>query len=148
MGDLTRNFSRHEFECHCGCGSDDIDHPHVARLQRYRDFLNARYQAKYGEILLLVRSGVRCQPHNNNPKSKGGAGSKPSSQHTWCDNLDDGRPCGSDIVYFSRKLNDFIDPREFENDVKEFGEFRGVGFYSDFHHLDSRHKQKYTWKAY
>ena len=25
MGDLTKNFSRSEFACKCGCGFDDID---------------------------------------------------------------------------------------------------------------------------
>ena len=55
MGDLTKNFSRWEFACRCGCGMDDIRMELVEMLQEARDFL--------GEPI-NINSGVRCPVHN------------------------------------------------------------------------------------
>jgi len=65
MGDLTKNFSRKEFECPDGCGFDTVDHAVLKELQRLRD--------TYGSI--TINSACRCEKHN---KAVGG-GSK--SQH-------------------------------------------------------------------
>lgn len=60
MGDLSRNFSRKEFECKCGCweAPDPEDFGFKTlylTLQRIRDKLNAP---------LVVSSGYRCARHN------------------------------------------------------------------------------------
>ena len=55
MGDLTKNFSRSEFACKCGCGFDDIDLELVGILQSVRLFLG---------VPLHVNSGCRCEEHN------------------------------------------------------------------------------------
>lgn len=55
MGDLTRNFSRHEFACRCGCGLDDIKMELVEMLQVARDIL--------GEAI-TVTNGLRCPAYN------------------------------------------------------------------------------------
>ena len=55
MGDLTRNFSRAEFACKCGCGFDDIDLDFVAILQSIRGALGSS---------LVINSGCRCATHN------------------------------------------------------------------------------------
>jgi len=55
MGDITRNFSRKEFTCPCGCGSDFISILLVNRLQVIRDIVNKR---------LNIHSGVRCWEHH------------------------------------------------------------------------------------
>jgi zinc D-Ala-D-Ala carboxypeptidase len=57
---LTRNFSKKEFECAC-CGQDDIDIELVKKLQELR--------MEYGSPM-KVTSGVRCRPHN---RAVGGA---------------------------------------------------------------------------
>lgn len=54
-GDITRNFSRSEFSCKCGCGHDRIDGAVVDICQRIRDAL--------GEPV-RVNSGCRCPKHN------------------------------------------------------------------------------------
>ena len=36
---MTRNFKRKEFECQCGCGSDQISEDLVRRLQEVRDLM-------------------------------------------------------------------------------------------------------------
>lgn len=51
MGDLTKDFSRWEFACNCGCGFDTIDYKTVEVLQDVRD----HYDKK-----ITVNSGCRC----------------------------------------------------------------------------------------
>jgi uncharacterized protein YcbK (DUF882 family) len=66
MGDLTTNFDRSEFACHCGCGRDDIDLQLVAILQQMREAVGHR---------LDIESGVRCVQHNLKE------GGRPNSAH-------------------------------------------------------------------
>jgi zinc D-Ala-D-Ala carboxypeptidase len=73
MGDLSKNFSRHEFACRCGCG---LAHPTpalVRGLQKVRDLAG---------IPLEVISGSRCEAHN---KAEGG---KLTSAHLTGDAAD------------------------------------------------------------
>ena len=55
MGDLSKNFSRSEFECQCGCGADNISMYVVKSLQRIRDAVGAP---------ITITSGIRCAKHN------------------------------------------------------------------------------------
>lgn len=55
MGDLSKNFSRHEFECKCGCGFDRVNAKLVKTLQTIRDV--------FGHPL-FISSGCRCPIHN------------------------------------------------------------------------------------
>lgn len=55
MGDLTKNFSRHEFACNCGCGADNISIGLVSKLQRIRDSVG---------LPMKITSGVRCEAYN------------------------------------------------------------------------------------
>lgn len=73
MGDLTRNFSRSEFACRCGCGLDSIDPDLVDILQHSRTAVGIPYP---------INSGCRCQVHN---KRIGGAGN--SAHLLYEDNL-------------------------------------------------------------
>ena len=66
MGDLSRNFSTHEFRCPCGCDRAEINPALVEALQELRD-LAARP--------VRITSGYRCPDHN---RAKGG---KRRSQH-------------------------------------------------------------------
>ena len=65
MGNLSENFSRHEFECRC-CGRLVLDMDLVDALQELRD-------AAGGPI--RVNSGYRCPEHNRK------VGGSPTSQH-------------------------------------------------------------------
>lgn len=65
MGDLTRHFSRWEFECPCECKNDEIQIDFVRRLQKVRE--------NFGPM--AVNSGYRCEQHN---RSVGGS---PESSH-------------------------------------------------------------------
>ena len=55
MGDMTKNFSRAEFTCKCGCGSDDVNPKLVNALQKLRD--------KAGRAI-IINDAVRCPKHN------------------------------------------------------------------------------------
>lgn len=65
MGDVTHNFSWHEFNCKC-CGFNNIDIRAIHRLQVVRDIV---------EVPVIILSGCRCETHN---KEVGGA---PESYH-------------------------------------------------------------------
>jgi uncharacterized protein YcbK (DUF882 family) len=55
MGNLTNNFSTHEFACQCGCGTGEISGKLVDVLQEIRDHFGAS---------VVVTSGIRCATHN------------------------------------------------------------------------------------
>jgi len=65
MGDLSTNFSRHEFACKCGCGfglgDGDVSSVLVVLLEKIREDVG-------GPVRL--NSGCRCETHN---KNEGGA---------------------------------------------------------------------------
>ena len=58
---LTKNFSKKELECKCGCGKCDMDLELLDALQALRDRLG---------FPLSITSGFRCEEHN---KKVGGA---------------------------------------------------------------------------
>ena len=67
---LTKNFTRKEFQCPCGCTQQSVDTELAEKLQTIRD--------KVGREL-KVTSGYRCLIHNAS-KAVGGS---PSSKHCY-----------------------------------------------------------------
>lgn len=124
MGDLTENFSRHEFACK-GCGKvegciggmDTIDFELVTLLQRFRDFIEKR---------ITVNSGCRCPAWNKH------VGGGENSQHLLSR--------AADIVV------EDVPP----NIVQEWFEQEGVqglGKYVDFTHVDTRSGPRARWSG-
>lgn len=66
MGDMTKNFSRHEFACRDSCGLDNISPRLVQILQAIRDHYDKPVH---------ITSGLRCPKYN---RKVGGAR---NSQH-------------------------------------------------------------------
>ena len=62
---LTKNFSVAEMECHCGCGSCEMDPEFMRILQNIRDEMNRP---------LKISSAVRCAKHNSKVSSTGANG--------------------------------------------------------------------------
>ena len=119
MGDLTKNFSRREFACKCGCGYDGVNPSIVFALQIIRDHFDAP---------ITISSGCRCGKHN---KAEGG---HPNSKHLFgiaCDFVVEG-VCPSDVA-------DFIDDY--------FGGNNGIGRYRDFTHFDTGTDKRARWRA-
>lgn len=120
MGDLSANFSKSEFSCHCGCGADSVSSELVNCLQLLRDDLNEP---------IHVLSGVRCEFHNHK------VGGTRHSQHILGNAAD---------IYINgitpAKLYQYLDG----NDDK-FG-IGGLGLYIEqgFVHVDVR-KERARW---
>ena len=115
---LTKNFSKSEFECKCGCEMpEDIleNIKYLAQhLQRLRDKFNAP---------IKINSAYRCEYHN---KAIGGS---ENSQHL--------KGYASDIVVKGKtplEVYDFIDKLQKLNMLK----LGGLGKYETFTHFDIR----------
>ena len=46
MGDISKNISRHELECHCGCGFNTVDYSLVIAIQDSGRMLKRRADGK------------------------------------------------------------------------------------------------------
>lgn len=107
MGDITKNFSEHEFSCKCGCGFDSINKGLVVELQKVRSMTGQP---------MSINSGCRCESHNKSiPRaSKSSSHMKGLAVDIKCD----------DSAYRSLLLPLLI------------SRFARVGIGSDFIHID------------
>ncbi len=110
MGDLSKNFSKSEFACKCGCGYCKPDARLVERLEKFRELCGGKP--------LHINSGCRCEKHN---KASGGS---PKSQHLFGNAADVRKVPGMTIDEMAKK-------------AEEAG-FDGVGKYRSFVHVDVR----------
>ena len=123
MGDLSKNLSRHEMACRCGCGFDTVDIELVAVLQATCD----RFAQALGveKAVLVITGPNRCVKHN---AKVGGA---PGSYH------------------IEAKAADFRIKGTTANEVADYLESTypneyGVGRYHNRTHVDvSRHKRRW-----
>lgn len=112
MGDITRNLSRHEFRCRCGCGLAD---PHPLVVTGGQEIADRTAAAA-----IIVRSGGRCAVHN---AADGGA---PDSQHLPRPERA-GYTCAADYVFRGVPLSTVVDAAQL------VGAFAagGIGVYLD-----------------
>ena len=113
MGDITKNFSRHEFFCK-GCESDDCPKGHfsidlrlVNLLQEVRDHFGRR---------VTINSAYRCPQHNLK------VGGSKNSQHL--------KGMAADFVVSG------VSPGEVQIFLKDH--IGGLGSYAAFTHVDTR----------
>ncbi len=116
MGDLSKNFSRHEFACKCGCGFDTIDAETLRVVQDARFFVGKP---------ITPSSGARCRAYNRK------IGSKDSSQHVV------GRAVDLPVKD-PKKLYDYLCR-------KWVGKY-GFGLYKTFVHIDTRTGDSARWQ--
>jgi len=110
MSQFTKNFTREEFACKCGCGFNTVDFDLVNICQEIAD---------YFEDVVIVSSGARCKKHN---KAVGGG---KNSQHLL------GRAADLKLKHTEPDLvHAYITGRYFDS--------LGVGKYSTFTHIDTR----------
>lgn len=111
---LSKNLSRHEFACKCGCGFDTADLATVSVIQSVCDHF---------ECKVRINSGCRCEAHN---AKVGGA---PNSQHRL------GR--AADCMFFDE--DGPLDPYEVDQWLrKKYPNIYGFGLYTTFNHIDTR----------
>jgi len=125
MGDLTENFSRSEFSCHCKYPDCDGKTPTVSllpiamALEKIRETIG---------IPVVVYSGYRCRKHNADQ------GSQETSQHR--------KGLAADLHtadhpgWTTEQLYDI---------AKSIPDFKGLGIYNGFIHVDVRPGARKLW---
>ena len=111
---LSKNFSRKEFECKCGCGLCNPSPRLVQALQKLRDLIGRP---------ITITSAHRCPKHNAK------VGGVPNSQHV--------QGIAVDIQVKG------MTPKEIAKCAETIKDFYagGIGIYKTFVHLDVRTKQ-------
>lgn len=125
MGDLTRNLSRKEFECNCGCGFDTVDYELVLVLQNAIFYFENYFKKK---VIVLITGGNRCKKHNI---AQGGA---PKSKHI------DGKAADHKFFTVSEDgRKEQIDPEVvYSYYDNKYPDKYGLGKYENRTHIDSR----------
>ena len=117
MGNITRNLSRYEFACRCGCGFDTMDVETVEIVQELCDHFKTKVR---------VHSGARCKVYNS---LINGA---PKSQHML------GRAMDISL--------DGVSPETvYKYLTKEYPHMYGFGLYNTFVHVDTRTQGPARW---
>jgi len=70
MGDLSKNFSRLEVQCPCGCGANKISSILIEKLQKVRNIIGRP---------IIITSGVRCGFYNTSIKASTSSSHIPDS---------------------------------------------------------------------
>lgn len=130
MGDLSKNFSRHEFACQCGCGQDTVDAELVNHvLEVVREYFVKKYP--HLSIRVKITSGCRCQKHNRI------VGGSLKSQHIL------GK--AADFYVYDANTGKRIPEEEvYDFLVKKFPDKYGIGRYKGRNHADTR-PEKVRW---
>jgi uncharacterized protein YcbK (DUF882 family) len=122
MGNLSKNISRYEVACRCGCCSDSIDTETIKVLQACCDHFSE--EAGY-RVVVIISSGNRCLEYNRIPVSDGGPGSNDGSYH----------PKGRALDF---RIANVAPAKVYKHlDEKYPGKY-GIGKYPKFTHLDTR----------
>ena len=117
MGDLTKNISRKELACHCGCGFDSMDFETINVVQEACDYFALIMSED--KVTLTITSGARCLEHNRS------VGSNDKSQHV--------KARAMDVTIEGvapNELYTYLDER--------YPAKYGIGRYNSFTHLDTR----------
>ncbi len=118
MGDISKNFSRKEFACKCGCGFATVDTELLTLLETIRG---------YFKQAVRINSACRCELHNT------AVGGSYGSKHK--------RGIAADIVVAGVESSDVFDFL-----CKHAPGKYGFGKYEKFTHVDVR-PNKSRWEG-
>lgn len=124
MGDLSKDFSRSEFACKCGCGFDTVDAELIKILQAERDFLNQR---------ITITSGCRCIEYNEKVQKEANTNYIPYS---------------SKSLHLQGRAADHVAEHNRPIDQHRFLKTLspgGLGLYKTFVHVDTRSHESVRW---
>jgi uncharacterized protein YcbK (DUF882 family) len=128
MGDLTKNISRSEMACNCGCWFDSMDYSTLIIVQRTCDY----FADKLGldRVVCNIHSAARCFKYNRTPA----VGSDDNSQHPLARAID------FDI--------EGVAPIEiYEHLNTLYGHKVSLGLYKTFVHIDTRTNGGKRWSG-
>ncbi len=109
---LSKNFTKEEMECKCGCGLFNMSPKFIMMLEKIRADI---------KMPMVITSGVRCENHNAK------VGGSPTSAHLTGDAVD--------VRYTSSKmLRDMV-----ESAMKHGA--NGVGVYKSWVHIDIKERE-------
>lgn len=140
MGDLSKNLSRHEMTCKCGCGFDTVDISLVAAIQDAVDCFEGMTRRA---VILKITSGNRCQYHNLSLKRKWNSGDKIAGANTAANSQ---HICGraADFQLFYRDTGAQIAAEQVADYLEGFAGL-SVGRYSTRTHVDTRTQGGKRW---
>ena len=122
MGNITENFSMHEFECRCGCKMPKEVQANIKKLALQLQFLRTRIGSS-----IKITSAYRCLSHNRM------IGSNDSSQHPK------GKAADIQVKTFSpHYVHTFIENMIQDVMNNEGVTIKGLGKYNSFTHVDIR----------
>ena len=131
MGDLTKNLSRHEFACRCGCGFDTVDIDLAPMIQGSADYFSRKNNIN---VRIDITGPNRCENHN---KAVGGAD---DSQHT--------KARAGDYKLFNRHTGEQIDPDRVADYLeRKYAGRCGIGRYINRTHADTRSDGPKRWRG-
>ena len=143
MGDLSKNLSRHEMACKCGCGFDTVDYVLVNVLQGAVDYFEEFLEV---EIVLDVSGGNRCRRHNvslrelfQSSDGKMGALTADESEHIYAR--------AADVKLFEKVSGKQVAPSLVAAYFELFGKGLSVGRYSSRTHVDTRTDGGKRWRS-
>ena len=119
---LTKNFTREEMACPCGCGQDVVDWYALECLQRFRDALKIPFRPNVN----------RCPKHNQELIDKGYPASKKSLHMKH--------------VAFDVPLPDYVE-KESAVTLAEDAGFTGIGLYDWGLHLDTGRTRRWDYRT-
>lgn len=142
MGDLTKNLSRHELACRCGCGFDTVDFELANNLQQCVN----HFESKLGtSVRIDITGGNRCKIYNarlrelyRTTNGNQGADTAVNSQHIY------GR--AADFKLFTRNNNNQIPATLVYSYLdSEHGNEIALGRYINRCHTDTRTDAGQRW---
>lgn len=128
MGDISKNLSRHEMACKCGCGFDTVD----VELGRVIQQVCFEFAQRTGQQVYLIVTGPnRCRAHN-----AATPGASENSQHLY----------GRAMDFILKSGGVYISPQDIYTYINEtWPDQYGLGLYSNRVHFDTRTNGPARW---
>lgn len=140
MGDITRNISRHEQACKCGCGFDACDMELMNLLQGEVDDYQKQIGDK-GRVIIVFKGGNRCLAHNETVQTEYYL-SKGLVYEPFSSDSPHMRALAADFklfVIWKNKTRTQIAPNSIHSRLrKKYPDKHGFGLYSNRNHADIR----------
>ena len=140
MGDLTKNFSRKEFKCKCGCDFDSVDFELVNVLQDMVNHFTKKYNCR---VYCKITGGNRCVSHNEAVQleyNRDYISFSSNSQHLFA------RASDFKVYKIENSKRNKISPVEvYDYLYNKYTTKYGIGYYQNRNHLDTRSTKKSRW---